>query len=202
MYSRSSGQYIDSVRSHEFPRPLRHFLAQLDDLRSEETLDMDRVGRLLMELAADEDYLGPIIEEMPAGSTGGTWLVRPERGPRLVLFHRPDGVMSRTHSHGCWVAIAPVRGVETHQQWEAVCQSDGSAQMRLAHDDALHPRDVVTLTPPGDIHSHGHVTGTGLSPYSLILLGDEMLAFERKEFDPARARWRKLEPGDPGQIDG
>ena len=55
---------------------------------------MDRVGRLLVDLAADEDYLGPLIAEIPSESAGGTWLVKPERGPRLVLFHRPEGVMA------------------------------------------------------------------------------------------------------------
>ena len=64
---------------------------------------MDQVGQLLVELAADEEYLGPLIAEMPAESAGGKWLVKPERGPRLVLFHRPEGVMAYTHSHHCWV---------------------------------------------------------------------------------------------------
>jgi hypothetical protein len=40
----------------DFPEPLRHFLAQLDELRSASIPDMDRVGRLLTELAADEEY--------------------------------------------------------------------------------------------------------------------------------------------------
>jgi hypothetical protein len=42
------------------------------------------------------------------------WLIRPPGGPRLVLVHRPEAVMGYTHSHRCWVVIAPVRGVETH----------------------------------------------------------------------------------------
>ncbi len=50
-----------------------------------------------------------------------------------------------------------------------------------------------------DVHNHGHVTGTGPSPYSLILLGDNMLAFEREEYDPERGTWRRLAPGDPGR---
>ena len=54
-------------------------------------LDMDQVGRVLVRLAADEEYLGPLIAEMPSGSPGGKWLVKPERGTRLVLFHRPEG---------------------------------------------------------------------------------------------------------------
>jgi hypothetical protein len=75
----------------DFPEPLRHFLAQLDELRSGSIPDMVRVGRLLTELAADEEYFGPLIAGMPSESPGGKWLVKPERGPRLVLFHRPDG---------------------------------------------------------------------------------------------------------------
>ena len=82
------------MNSDDFPGPLRHFLTRLDELRSGNTLDMDRVGRLLVELAADEEYLGPLIAEIPSESPGGTWLVKPERGPRLVLFHRPEGVMA------------------------------------------------------------------------------------------------------------
>ena len=73
------------------PSPLRHFLAQLDEVRSVGILDMDQVGRVLVELAADEEYLGPLIAEIPPESPGGKWLVKPERGPRLVLFHRPEG---------------------------------------------------------------------------------------------------------------
>ena len=94
----------------DFPSPLRHFLTQLAELRSADTPDMDQVGRLLVELAADEEYLGPLIAEMPSQSAAGKWLVKPERGPRMVLFHRPEGVMAYTHSHHCWVTVAPVRG--------------------------------------------------------------------------------------------
>ena len=43
-----------------------------------------------MELAADEEYLGPLIGG-DAIESPGKWLVKPERGPRLVLFHRPEG---------------------------------------------------------------------------------------------------------------
>src|SRR6476469_5436552 len=49
------------------------------------------VGRLLVELAADEEYLGPLIAEILLESSGGKWLFEPERGPRPVLFHRPEG---------------------------------------------------------------------------------------------------------------
>jgi predicted metal-dependent enzyme (double-stranded beta helix superfamily) len=146
------------------PSPLRHFLTQLDELRSGDVPDMDKVGRLLVELAADEEYFAPLIAGIPSESTGGHWLVKPERGPRLVLFHRPEGMMARTHSHRCWVAVAPVRGVETHQRWNAVRHADGRAELSLSDERALHRGEVVTLVPPGDVHNHGHVVGTGPSP--------------------------------------
>ena len=179
--------------------PIGHFMAQLDEVLSGDILDMEQVGRLLVKLAADGEFFGPLIAEMPAEEAGGKWLVQPERGPRLVLFHRPEGVMAFTHSHHCWVAIAPVRGVETHQRWDAVCAEGNRAEMHLAEDRAMRRGDVATLTPPGDIHNHGHVRGTGPSPYSLILLGDNMYLYERKEYDPEEGTWRKLAPGDPGR---
>jgi hypothetical protein len=85
-----------------FPGPLRHFLAQLDELRSGDVPDMDQVGRLLVELAVDEEYLGPLTAEMPSESPGGKWLVKPERGPRRVLFHGPeDGLHPLPPLLGC-----------------------------------------------------------------------------------------------------
>jgi predicted metal-dependent enzyme (double-stranded beta helix superfamily) len=182
-----------------YPSPLRRFLAQLDELRSGQVPDMGEVGRLLAELAADEGYFAPLIEQMPADSPGVHWLARPARGPRLVLVHRPEGVMAYTHSHQCWVAVAPVQGVETHQRWNAVRHDGGRAELTLADERALRGGDVVTLIPPDDVHNHGHVAGTGPSPYSLILLGDEMLLFERQEYDPELGTWRALPPGDPGR---
>jgi len=49
------------------------------------------------------------------------------------------------------------------------------------------------------VHNHGHVRGTGPSPYSLILLGDDMLLFQREEYDPDLGTWQELAPGDPGR---
>ena len=45
--------------------------------------------------------------------------------------------MGYTHSHRCWVGIAPVRGVETHQRWDAVRQDGGRAELCLADERAL-----------------------------------------------------------------
>ena len=187
------------MSTRAFAGPLGHFMAQLDEVSAGDVPDMEQVGRLLVELAGDEEFFGPLIAAMPADQAGGKWLVKPDRGPRLVLFHRPDGVMAYTHSHHCWVAVAPVRGVETHQRWDAVRHEDGRAELRLADDRAMRHGDVATLTPPGDIHNHGHVLGTGPSPYSLILLVDNMYLYERREYDPGGGIWRTLAPGDPGR---
>jgi predicted metal-dependent enzyme (double-stranded beta helix superfamily) len=178
---------------------VRRFLAGLGEVSSGEAAAMDQVGRLLVELATDEEFFAPLIAAMPADAPAVHWLAKPERGPRLVLVHRPEGVMAYTHSHHCWVAVAPVQGVETHQRWHAVRQADGRAELRLADERALRRGDVVTLIPPHDVHNHGHVTGSGPTPYSLILLGDDMLVFEREEYDPERGTWRGLAPGDPGR---
>ena len=180
--------------------PLRHFAAQLEELRSGEVADMDQVGRILVELAADEEFFGPLIAQIPVAAPGDRWLIRPERGPRLVRVHRPEGVMGYTHSHRCWVGIAPIRGVESHRRWDAVRDQDGRAELRLVDERALHRGDVATLVPPRDVHNHGHVAGTGPSPYSLILLGDDMLLFHREEYDPEQGTWRALAPGDPGRA--
>jgi predicted metal-dependent enzyme (double-stranded beta helix superfamily) len=181
------------------PSPLATFMARLDELRPAGVPDLDAVGRLLADLAADDDFFGPLIAQMPTQSQGVRWLVKPDRGPRLVLVHRPEGVMAYTHSHGCWVGIAPVRGAETHQHWNVVRQQADRAELSLASERVLHRGDVATLIPPHDVHNHGHVAGTGPAPYSLILLGDDMYVFERTEYDPDRGTCRMLPPGDQGR---
>jgi hypothetical protein len=187
------------VSTASLPEPLRRFTTQIDELRSSDVPDMEQVGRSLVELAADVEFFAPLIADILPGTPGSRWLIRPDRGPRLVLVHRPEGVMGYTHSHRCWVGIAPVRGVETHQRWHAVSHQDGQADLRLADERALRRGDVATLVPPRDVHNHGHVRGSGPTPYSLILLGDDMLLFDREEYDPDRGTWRALPPGDPGR---
>jgi len=191
--------YVEHMSTGAVPDPVRHLKAQLDELRLGDAPGMGEVGRLLLDLAADEEFFAPLIAQMPAESPAVRWLATPERGPRLVLVHRPEGVMAYTHSHRCWVAIAPVRGVETHQHWNAVRHAGGRAELSLADERALRRGDVATLIPPNDVHNHGHVRGTGPSPYSLILLGDDMLLFQREEYDPDLGTWQELAPGDPGR---
>ena len=56
--------------------------------------------------------------------------------------------MAYTHSHRCWVGIAPVRGVETHQRWDAVRQDGRPGRTCAWPRTAPCVRgDVATLTP-------------------------------------------------------
>ena len=45
----------------------------------------------MVELAADEEYFGPLIAEMPSESPGGKWLVKPERGRAWCSSTGPRG---------------------------------------------------------------------------------------------------------------
>jgi hypothetical protein len=57
----------------------------------------------------------------------------------------------------------------------------------------------VTVVPPRDVHNYGYVADSGPSPYSLILLGDDMLVFDGEEYDLEQGTWRALPPGAPGR---
>src|SRR5215469_11373909 len=130
-----------------FPHPVRRCLAQVNELRFGDAPDMAEVGRLLLELATEEEYFAPLIAQMPAGSPGVHWLARPERGPRLVLVHRPEGGMAYTHSHACLFAAAPVRGGETHPQGSAVRPPGGRPYLSLADQRARRRGYGATLIP-------------------------------------------------------
>lgn len=163
--------------------------------------DLDAVGAVLVELAGDQALLQPLVDELASDRFDARSLHGGESGLQLLLVHRPEGVMSYTHSHAVWVAFAAVEGVETHQQYEVAGESDGHADLRLLDERRLRPGDVATMTPPRDIHSHGHVEGSGPTPYSLVLLGDNQLRYERREYDLETGAARVLLPGDFGTLD-
>jgi len=175
--------------------PVAEFLDRLSSLGAD-TPDLRSVGVALAELALDTDYFAPMIAQIDPAQNGGFPLHVPERGPRLFFLHRPRGVMSAVHSHGCWVAIACVAGTETHQRYSV--SSGGVASVAL--ERALAPGDVVTLMPPEDVHSHGHRVGSGEVPYSLILTGDDQLQFPRREYDVPAGTYRDLPPGEFGTL--
>jgi hypothetical protein len=71
---------LEQMSTAALPGPVRYLMTQLHELWPGGAPDMIEVGRLLMGLAADEEYFAPLIAQMPAGSPGLHWLARPERG--------------------------------------------------------------------------------------------------------------------------
>jgi predicted metal-dependent enzyme (double-stranded beta helix superfamily) len=178
--------------------PVRALLERIAAPASRPDPDLAAIGHSLAELARDTDYLEIWIRRLD-GRSGALPIHAPERGPRLTLVHRPDAEMSAVHSHGTWVAISPIVGVETHRRWRVIGDDDGSSHVELAEDRALEATDVATLLPPDDVHDHGHLVGRGAPAYALILLGDDQTRFRRMEWDLATGRHRVLVPGDGGR---
>ena len=155
---------------------------------------MDEVGRLLVEAGRRRGVSRPADRgDAFRGVRGEVAGQARQRGPRLVLFHRAEG------GHGLH-PFPPLleSGSPRSAAWRRISGGTRSAMprpgRRLTDERGLHCDDVVTLVPPRDVHNHGHVAGTGPSPYSLILLGDDMLLFEREEYDPEQGTWRQLAP--------
>ena len=97
-----------------------------------------------------------------------------------------------------WVALAPVTGTETHRQFEIRSRTpDGAADLRLREERHLDATasDFVTMTPPQDVHDHGHVSGIGQPAYVLVLTGKPQLQFERQQYDLSTSTWQNLAPG-------
>lgn len=178
--------------------PVRELFGRIAGPAAEPTPDLAAIGAALTDLAADSEYLARWIARLN-GRSGAVPIHDPERGPRLTLVHRLAGQMSAVHDHGTWVAISPIRGVETHRRWRVHQDGDAALQIELAEDRSLHGSDVATLLPPDDVHDHGHLTGRGDPAYVLILLGDRQVRFRRNEWDLATGRHRILEPGDGGR---
>lgn len=179
--------------------PLRLFFEKLEPLATA-TPDMARIATLLVELSRDGDYFAHHIAAAPAN--GARPLHVPAEGPCLQLVHRPEGVMGAVHSHSVWVAVAPVTGTETHRRFDVTKRrADGHATLKLAEERHLDADsgDSTTLTPPNDVHQHGHVTGYGDAAYVLILTGQKQQKFERQEYDLKQGTWRRLAPGDAGR---
>ena len=174
---------------------LKQFLDDADALGS--TPDPVTLASLVGGFALDTEYWGHHIERAGEASV---MLHHPDRGIQVFLVRRTDGTMSYVHSHRVWVAMSAIVGVETHRHFHIHHLDDDRVTATLAEERHLHggTGEAVTLMPPHDIHSHGHVRGTGDWPYTLIVLGDNFLRFEREEFDLREGRRRILAPGDRG----
>jgi predicted metal-dependent enzyme (double-stranded beta helix superfamily) len=175
--------------------------AFLDRLSSSPGASLSEIGAALAALAMDADYFAPMIAQIDPEQMGGFPLHVPERGPRLFFLHRPRGVMSAVHSHGTWIAVACVAGIETHQSFSvSAVEPPDRCAIAVSEERVLSPGDVVSLSPPKDVHSHGHRAGSGEVPFSLILTGDDQLQFVRREYDVPAGRYRDLAPGDFGTL--
>lgn len=176
--------------------PLLSFLDVIDALE-----DPNEIAGHLAELALHADRFEPLIGPMDPDGMGGAALHVPDEGPRLFLMHRPRGVMSYVHSHGTWVIVAPVRGVETHLRYdvEELKQPD-RARLVVADERRLAPGQAAVVVPPDDIHSHGHAGGDDEVPYTLILTGEDQTRFARREYDVEAGTYRELPPGDFGTL--
>lgn len=175
-------------------RVLKTFLADAAQLGR---LPEARVIRsLVSELASDRDYWAHRVDAM--GDSQGDLVHWPDEGVRVVIVHRTDGAMSAIHSHECWAALTALRGVETHRHYRTL---DGPQSRVALHEERRlvgGSGELVTLIPPDDVHSHGHLRGSGDWPYTLIVLGDAQERFLRYEYDPTTGEPRPLPPGDMG----
>ena len=97
------------------PRPLRRFADRLDEVRSAEIFDMDQVGRVLVELAAEgsgvrwrsvtlagitPDQPGPECHKIAIGLTGDPVPVGSRSG---AIMHRND--QRRISAHTCLSSV-------------------------------------------------------------------------------------------------
>ena len=98
------------MSSGAFPGSLRHFLAQLDELRSGDILDIDQVGRVLVELAADEEICSDYGDHPELDYSELPRELRRVRGPCRIA----DGV----------AAYVPHVGLH-RQQARATCMGRG-----------------------------------------------------------------------------
>lgn len=174
---------------------LKRFLADASDLGPAPAAAT--LAGLVSAFALDTDYW---VHQVRKAGERSLAVHRPDRGVQVLLARRTDGTMSYVHSHNVWVALSAVEGVETHRRFDVQRRGDDAVDAVLAEERRLHGGhgEVVTLVPPFDVHSHGHVRGSGGWPYTLIVLGDNQLAFEREEFDLVAGRRRLLPPGDRG----
>jgi predicted metal-dependent enzyme (double-stranded beta helix superfamily) len=180
--------------------PVRALFERIAAPASLDEPDLEAIGAALVELAGDTDYMRRWTEKItgPTGRGNGSLPIHaPERGPRLMIVHRPEGEMSAPHDHGTWVALAPIVGIETHRRYRSVGEDD--AALELVESRALVPADVVKLLPPDDIHDHGHIAGRGNPAHVLIMTGDDQTRYTRNEWDLATGRRRVLHPGEAGR---
>jgi predicted metal-dependent enzyme (double-stranded beta helix superfamily) len=177
--------------------PVRILFEDIAGPASAATPDLAMIGRSLVSLATDDDYISRWVTRL--GDRSGALAIHvPARGPRLMIVHRPEGGLSAVHDHGTWVAVATIVGTETHRHYR-VGTPGSRSPLELVEQRALAPADVATLLPPDDIHDHGHLVGHGQPAHILVMTGDDQTVFTRREWDVASGRERVLRSGNGGR---
>lgn len=156
--------------------------------------DLHPLTRELAHLAGDNSAWAPLARITDPDAYTIHRLSSEDDGPQLLFVHRPVGVMSYTHSHGVWVMLAAVLGIETHRQYARLA----TGGVGLVEEVDLKPSEVKVLLSPSDIHSHGHVAGRGPAPHILVLTGTNHYQLQRREYDLDTGESRVLAPGDKG----
>lgn len=196
-----TAQDLDASATHgsleALDAPVRTLFERIAGPAARPTPDLAAIGRALTELTADMDELAHWVDRL-GDESGGLRIHAPERGPRLSIVHRRTGQMGPIHDHATWIVLATIVGLETHRRYR-VEGLGRAARLELAEERSLGPSDLVTMLPPDDLHSHGHLLGHGRAAYILILAGDDQVQFARNEWDLATGRHRILLPGDRGR---
>jgi hypothetical protein len=178
--------------------PVRRLFERVAGALRGTTPELTVIAGAMIDLAGDHDYLAHHLARM-GDMSGSVGIHRPARGPRLMLVHRPEGAMGAVHDHGCWVALAPVTGIETHRRFRRLVDGRALERLELVTDEAVGPGRAVTMLAPDDVHAHGHVAGRGDAAYVLVMTGDDQRLYRRTEWDTATGRARVLQPGDGGR---
>ena len=178
--------------------PVRRLFERIAPALTASAPEMSSIATALIDFARDHDYLVPRIRDL-GDRSGGVGIHAPVRGPRLMLVHRTEGQMGAIHDHGCWVALAPVTGVETHRHFRIDASRTELARLELATEQVVRFGEAVTMLTPEDTHAHGHAAGSGDPAYVLILLGDDQRFFRRSEWDTVTGQRRVLDVGDAGR---
>ncbi|MPZ22485.1 MAG: hypothetical protein GEU28_02855 [Dehalococcoidia bacterium] len=155
--------------------------------------EMDSIASALADLGMDDEYGSYVLSQVEPGSLKQVHV--PEQGPALLVVYSGPGRIPPIHSHRTWAALAPITGVETHRQYELVDHTHERATLRKIDERRVTKGQTVTITPPRDIHDHGHIEGTGDPACFFVLTGINQLIHPREQYVYPEGPYRIIEPG-------
>src|SRR5262245_44665913 len=122
--------------------PVRRLFERVAGALGGATPELPAIADAMVSLAGDHDYLVHHLARL-GDASGSVCIHRPPRGPRLMLVHRPEGAMGAIHDHGCWVALAPVTGIETHRRFRRLADGPTIGRLELVTDETVGPGRAV-----------------------------------------------------------